>query len=198
MAAIASKPNTRSLLPWEHISAPPPAVANGATSIGRSTRPAFGRQTMRGSRFDVKRGNRAGGAGGWPKIRLRRRNQAVARQGCRNASPCSSARSSYYWAALEVPLGLVLAARRFAPARDVLARDHVLVAHPGGHHRVDVRGLVDHHLEERRAAEADELLECGPHVGDRRHPAGESEPVGLDGLHEVLLVQRLAAAPVTV
>src|SRR5215831_12684709 len=86
---------------------------------------------------------------------------------------------------LKVAVRLVAALGRLAAARDVLAGDHVLVAHPGGNHRVDVRALVDHHLEEGRPGEADERLERRPHLAGIRHAPGEAEAIGLRRLDEV-------------
>src|SRR2546425_679847 len=61
--------------------------------------------------------------------------------------------------ALEVPARLLVARRLLLAALDPLPGDHLLVAHAGGDHRVDVRLLVDHHLEEGGAGEGDEGLE---------------------------------------
>src|SRR5438552_14578024 len=60
---------------------------------------------------------------------------------------------------LEIPARLLVAGRLLLAALDPLPGDHVLVAHAGRDHRVDVRRLVDHHLEEGGAGEADELFE---------------------------------------
>src|SRR5207244_853695 len=92
---------------------------------------------------------------------------------------------------LEIPARLLAAGRLLLAALDPLPGDHVLVAHAGRDHRVDVRRLVDHHLEEGGAGEADELFEVLRDLGDLAHPPRELEAVGLDRLHEVLLVQRL-------
>src|SRR5881392_2788328 len=87
---------------------------------------------------------------------------------------------------------LEIAARRLLlAALDPRPGDHVLVAHAGGDHRVDVRVLVDHHLEEGGAGEGNEGFEPWANVVDLGHALGELEPVGLDRLHEVLLVQGL-------
>src|SRR3989449_10415630 len=56
---------------------------------------------------------------------------------------------------LEIPARLLVAGRLLLAALDPLPGDHVLVAHAGRDHRVDVRRLVDHHLEEGGAGEAD-------------------------------------------
>src|SRR5919198_4259799 len=92
---------------------------------------------------------------------------------------------------LEIPARLLVARRLLLAALDPLPGDHVPVAHARGDHRVDVRCLVDHHLEEGGPGEADELLEVLRHVGALGHPARELEAVGLDRLHEILLVERL-------
>src|SRR5207249_7545782 len=47
---------------------------------------------------------------------------------------------------LEIPARLLAARRLLLAALDPRPGDHVLVAHAGGDHRVDVRRLVDHHL----------------------------------------------------
>src|SRR5262245_56776397 len=99
---------------------------------------------------------------------------------------------------LEIPARLLVRRRLLLPALDPLAGDHVLVAHTRRDHRIDVRALVDHDLEERRPRERNELLEVLPHVGELHHPPRELEAVGLDRLHEVLLVERLVRARVAV
>src|SRR5207247_4097926 len=99
---------------------------------------------------------------------------------------------------LEIPARLLVAGRLLLAALDPLPGDHALVAHAGRDHRVDVRRLVDHHLEEGGAGEADELFEVLRDVGDLGHPPREQEAVGLDRLHEILLVERLVRARVAV
>src|SRR5881409_157010 len=99
---------------------------------------------------------------------------------------------------LEIPARLLVAGRLLFAALDPLPGDHVLVAHAGRDHRVDVRRLVDHHLEEGGAGEADELFEVLRDVGDLGHPPRELEAVGLDRLHEILLMERLVRARVAV
>src|SRR5262245_7900616 len=71
------------------------------------------------------------------------------------------------------PRVLVDVARLVAARADVLAGDHVAVAHPRTDHRVHVRVLVDDHLEEGRPREADELLERRGELVPLRDPAGE-------------------------
>src|SRR3989441_9398629 len=74
---------------------------------------------------------------------------------------------------LEIPARLLVAGRLLLAALDPLPGDHVLVAHAGRDHRVDVRRLVDHHLEEGGAGEADELFEVLRDLGDLGHPPRE-------------------------
>src|SRR5439155_11860471 len=98
----------------------------------------------------------------------------------------------------EVAARLLAARRLLLAALDPLPRDHVLVAHAGGDHRVDVRVLVDHHLEERSSGKRHELLEVAADLGNLRHPAREPEAVRLDRLHEVLLVEGLVRPRVAI
>src|SRR5881628_2720739 len=74
---------------------------------------------------------------------------------------------------LEIPARLLAARRLLLAALDPLPGDHVLVAHAGRDHRVDVRRLVDHHLEEGGAGKGDELLQVLRDVGDLGHPPRE-------------------------
>ena len=83
---------------------------------------------------------------------------------------------------------------RWRAARgDVVAGDHLVVRLARTHHRVHAGLGVDDHLEERRALELDELLHHARHVLLAVEAHREAEAVGLRGLDEVLLVQRLVA-----
>src|ERR1700758_1651181 len=74
-----------------------------------------------------------------------------------------------------------------------LAGDHLLVALPRPHHRVDPGIRVDHHFEEGGAGKAEELGDDARHVRLALEARGIAKAVGLRSLDEVLLVQRAIA-----
>src|SRR5579863_10300551 len=74
--------------------------------------------------------------------------------------------------------------------RNELAGDHLGVALPRSHHGVDTGVRVDHHLEECRALEREELGDHPRHVLLVLETRGVAEAIRLRRLDEVLLVQR--------
>src|SRR5206468_8823196 len=116
-----------------------------------------------------------GGSGtarsGW-KIRPSSGTQEHPAAASRATTPSSAGR-------LEIPARLLAARRLLLAALDPRPGDHVLVAHPGGDHRVDVRVLVDHHLEEGGAGEGNEGFEPRANVVDLGR--SEERRVGKEG-----------------
>src|SRR5271156_1297350 len=77
--------------------------------------------------------------------------------------------------------------------RDVLARDHLVVALSRTHHGIDAGVTIDHDLEKGRSLESDELLDHARHVRFLIESYGIFEAVRHRRLDEILGMQALVA-----
>src|SRR5450432_1760829 len=83
--------------------------------------------------------------------------------------------------------------RRDLPRRDMLAGDHLRVAHAGTDHRIHAGVGIDHDLEKCGTCVGDELGNRLRDVGGTIQPPRPTKAIGFCSLDEVLFVQTLVA-----